>query len=180
MFGWGYRLGKYGLSPVQFLILMALKRRPMYGYEIIKELREMFGDIWEPKTGTVYPALRRLEMKGLVKTELRDDKEFYSLTERGEDVLKYAVDLMETELDFMGRYHMFLPPPMRRMFMKRFFGEGFRRWRGGHYPLFIPPLHLEFLDREERLRLLKTFRFFLKERLEHVEELIRELEYGEE
>lgn len=180
MFGWGYRLGRYGLSPVQFLILMALKRRPMYGYEIIKELREMFGDIWEPKTGTVYPALRRLEMKGLVKTELRDDREFYSLTDKGDDVLKYAVDLMETELDFMGRYHMFLPPSMRHKFMKRFFGEGFRRRMGGHHPLFIPPLHLEFLEREERLRLLKIFRDFLKERLEYVEKLIKDLEHGEE
>ncbi len=180
MFGWGYRLGKYGLSPVQFLILLALKKRSMYGYEIIKELRSMFGDVWEPKTGTVYPALRRLEAKGLVRTELRDDKEFYSLTERGEDVVKYATELWESELDFMWRYHMFLPHPMRLMMMKRFFREGWRRWRGGRFPLFIPPLDFDYLDRDERLRLLRLARDFLRDQLNYIEDKIRDLESKEE
>ena len=178
MFGWGYRLGKYGLSPVEFLILMVLKRRPMYGYEIIKELRDMFGDVWQPKTGTIYPALRRLETKGLVTTELRDDREFYKLSDRGEDILKYAIEFMEAGLDFISRYHMILPPPMKMMMLRRFFHGPWKRWRWGRFPMFIPPLDIEYLDREERMKYLEMVREFLKRQLEWVERMMGELEGG--
>jgi DNA-binding PadR family transcriptional regulator len=174
MFGWRHRLGKYGLSPVQFLILLTLKKRSMYGYEIIKELRDRFGDLWEPKTGTIYPALRRLEMKGLVKTELRDEREFYTLTDEGSEALKYAAELLEGELDFVGRYHSMLPTPMRHMMMKKLFSGRRHRWR--HGPMFIPPMYCEYPDREEVIDYLKEAKEALNKQIEMIEERIKELE----
>lgn len=180
MFGWGYRLGKYGLSPVQFLILLTLKKKPMYGYEIIKDLKEKFGDIWEPKTGTIYPALRRLETKGLVKTELRDDKEFYILTEKGEGVLKYATDLLEVELDFVGRYHKMFPPGMKLIMMKKMFKDIIDKWKCEHFCIVIPPIHLEHYNKEEIIKYLYMARESLEKQLKMIKEKIKKLEMEKE
>ena len=57
-------------------------------------------NVWEPKTGTVYPALKTLEKKGLVKTENRKDKTYYSLTQTGHQ-------LMETMSDLVADYILF-------------------------------------------------------------------------
>ena len=48
---------------------LVLSERPMYGYEIIKELGKRFAGYWEPKTGTIYPALEKLEQDKLVTSQ---------------------------------------------------------------------------------------------------------------
>jgi len=72
-------------------ILWALKKRgaKMYGYEIIRDLREKSKGRWEPKAGTIYPFLRRLENKGFVKSEWASPKtrglsrRYYKITPSG-------------------------------------------------------------------------------------------------
>ncbi len=34
------------LSPIELLILLQLKKKPMYGYEIIKALKKIFEGVW--------------------------------------------------------------------------------------------------------------------------------------
>jgi DNA-binding PadR family transcriptional regulator len=53
--------GEFGL-----LLLALLATRPMYGYELVAELRARSGDVIDLPEGTIYPALRRLEREGLV------------------------------------------------------------------------------------------------------------------
>ena len=53
--------GEFGL-----LLLGLLSQRPMYGYELVAELRTRSGDVIDLPEGTIYPALRRLEREGLV------------------------------------------------------------------------------------------------------------------
>jgi len=48
------------ISPSQLIMLVKLADRPMYGYELLKALREDYQGVWDPQTGAVYPALRRL------------------------------------------------------------------------------------------------------------------------
>lgn len=65
-------------------ILMLLDERPMHGYELIEQLEERSGGAWRPSPGSIYPALRRMEARGLVAGE--DDeagKRIYSITEEG-------------------------------------------------------------------------------------------------
>jgi DNA-binding PadR family transcriptional regulator len=146
----------------------------MYGYEIIKELKGVFGDVWEPKTGSIYPALRRLETKGLIKTELKEDREFYILTEKGSEALKYSTDLMESEIDFIGRYHMMMPKHMRRGMMRRLR----HRWRHGRKPIIIPPIHAEAY--EEDIEELESTKELLKRQLRIIENKLRELKRDRE
>lgn len=77
---------KIGAVPLWLLLL--LSERPMYGYEILRELERRFSGYWKPKTGTIYPALERLEHEGLVtsRLEFRDqglDRKHYALTAKG-------------------------------------------------------------------------------------------------
>lgn len=51
------------------LLLSVLERGPLHGYAIIEALRERSGGELNVPTGTVYPALRRLERAGLLAGE---------------------------------------------------------------------------------------------------------------
>ena len=175
---WLYSYGRgIRLSPIEMLILFLLKKRPMYGYEIIKELRERLGDLWEPKTGTIYPALRRLEMRGFIETEIRDDREVYKLTELGEDVLDASIDWLEADLMLINRLPVVIPPPYRYMLLKRMF-IGRRRFRRMFkcFPFYILDIDTEDVDRGEYVRYLKLLREYLREMMDEVESRIKKFE----
>ncbi|GAB3898024.1 hypothetical protein GCM10027612_55380 [Microbispora bryophytorum subsp. camponoti] len=55
------------------LLLSVLEREPLHGYAIIEALRERSGGELDVPTGTVYPALRRLERAGLLAGEWASD-----------------------------------------------------------------------------------------------------------
>ena len=92
------------MSPLQFLVIMQLSEESKYGYEMLKVLRDEFEGLWDLKTGTFYPALKSLESKGFVKTEIRDKTEFYSLTEKGTTLLESLGGRMEAEYKFTDAY----------------------------------------------------------------------------
>ena len=49
------------------LLLAALEDGPRHGYAVIEALRDTTGGSLDLPTGTVYPALRRLEQAGLIR-----------------------------------------------------------------------------------------------------------------
>jgi len=80
------------VGAVSLWLLLLLAERPMYGYEIIKELEKKFSGYWKPKTGTIYPALEKLEKTKSVtsKVEFRDktpDRKHYAITAKGQNEL---------------------------------------------------------------------------------------------
>ena len=84
------------VGAVSLWLLILLSERPMYGYEIIRELGKRFSGYWKPKTGTIYPALEKLEQDKLVTSqrEFREegpDRKHYALSKRGEAQLSQSV-----------------------------------------------------------------------------------------
>src|SRR5437764_15429840 len=76
------------VGAVSLWLLLLLSERPMYGYEIIRELEKRFSGYWKPKTGTIYPALDGLEKNRLVtsRVEFREeaaDGGHYAMTDKG-------------------------------------------------------------------------------------------------
>ena len=74
------------------VLLYLINEVPMYGYQIIKELEKRTTGYFKPKGGTIYPALQRLETKGLVKsrwqqTTERKRRKYYQITEKGRQFL---------------------------------------------------------------------------------------------
>lgn len=49
------------------LLLACLEAGPRHGYAIMEALRAGSGGQFDLRTGTIYPALRRLEQAGLIK-----------------------------------------------------------------------------------------------------------------
>ena len=54
---------------IQLCIMSLLQRERMYGFQMIKELRELSDGYFDLKEGTLYPALHRLEKKGYLISE---------------------------------------------------------------------------------------------------------------
>ena len=74
------------------LILSLLKENDMYGYEMIKNLKEKSENVFELKEGTLYPILHSLEEKGFIKSywdkTTPKKRKYYSITEKGKKQLK--------------------------------------------------------------------------------------------
>ena len=49
------------------MLLAALENGPRHGYAVIEALRQGTGGRLDLPTGTIYPALRRLEQSGLIR-----------------------------------------------------------------------------------------------------------------
>ena len=164
---WSQNIGGVRVGPIQFMILLQLKRGPMYGYEIVKTLRNQFEGVWEPKTGTVYPALRTLEHRRLVKTELRDDREYYSLTEEGEEILKNLDEILGVGVEITGRYYSLWDffPDFKRLWNKYAY-EPSKEW--------VPKFR--GYERDLELKSLKTIRDTMSQRLKGIEKRIGYLE----
>ncbi len=70
------------------LILRTLEHGPLHGYGIARWIEERTGDAVRVEEGSLYPALYRMEKKGLLSSEwgmseLERRAKFYRLTERG-------------------------------------------------------------------------------------------------
>ena len=70
------------------LILRALQWGPQHGYAITQALRAQSDEVLQVETGSLYPALHRLEKQGWVRAEWRQTEsnqraKFYSLTPAG-------------------------------------------------------------------------------------------------
>ncbi len=98
---------KVGL--VSLWLLLLLSEHPMYGYEILRELQKRFSGYWKPKTGTIYPALEKLEADGAVtsRIEFRDpgiDRKHYALTKKGQDMLDRSMAHWVKMFDVLERF----------------------------------------------------------------------------
>ena len=77
---------------LDMLILQTLKWGPAHGYGITQAIRSGSADVLQVETGSLYPALHRLEKRGWVRAEWRhtDNNQrakVYSLTAAGKKQL---------------------------------------------------------------------------------------------
>lgn len=74
------------------LILNLLKDSNMYGYEMIKKLKEKSENVFELKEGTLYPILHGLEEKDFIVSYWDEStakkRKYYAITEKGKKQLK--------------------------------------------------------------------------------------------
>jgi len=73
---------------LDMLILQTLRWGPLHGYAIALGIRGGSEDVLQVETGSLYPALHRLEKKGWLRatwgtTENRQRARFYQLTAKG-------------------------------------------------------------------------------------------------
>ena len=73
---------------LDLLVLSVLRGGTMHGWGISQQIRDRSGDTVLVTTGSLYPALHRLEAKKLIKAEWRPSEnnrraKYYQLTPRG-------------------------------------------------------------------------------------------------
>ncbi|MDE1825650.1 MAG: PadR family transcriptional regulator [Candidatus Micrarchaeota archaeon] len=74
---------------LSFQILWLLSKKPMHGEEIAREMEKRRGE--KPKAGTIYPALKELKEKKLIKGAKKGKTIVYSLTPAGRQGTKRAM-----------------------------------------------------------------------------------------
>jgi DNA-binding PadR family transcriptional regulator len=79
---------------LKLAVLFALTRGPSHGYKMMKRIKELTLGAITPTAGGLYPALKELEERGLIKGKWRTEerKKVYNVTEKGKDVFKKAVE----------------------------------------------------------------------------------------
>lgn len=78
---------------LEMCILYQLKDRELYGYQIMKTIKDQFSDVYD---GSIYAILRRLNAEGYTETYIRDSpsgppRKYYRITSAGIDYLNRMI-----------------------------------------------------------------------------------------
>ena len=78
---------------LDMLILQIIALDPIHGYAIARRMQQISRDVVQVQQGSLYPALHRLENRGLLAAEWKAsetgrDAKFYRLTPKGRAALK--------------------------------------------------------------------------------------------
>ncbi|MCK5326836.1 MAG: PadR family transcriptional regulator [Woeseiaceae bacterium] len=80
----------------ELLLLRLLDQKEMYGYELVRSVRQVTGQAISLGEGVIYPALHSLERKGLLKSKRKPvggrTRVYYSLTAKGRRRLQKLAD----------------------------------------------------------------------------------------
>ncbi len=88
----------------RIIVLKALNERPMHGYEVIKEISEMFGGVYAPSAGMVYPTLQWLEDESLVNSSQEEGgKRVYRINDAGKKFLANGQQTLKRLLAFQKK-----------------------------------------------------------------------------
>ena len=83
----------------------------MYGYEITQKVKEITAGEMKLTEGALYPALHRLEGKGILTTEIRSIgnrmRKYYRLAETGKTEVNTQLAAMQ---DFIASINLILKP----------------------------------------------------------------------
>ena len=82
---------------LDMLVLKTLTRGTMHGYAVAQFIQQASSDVLKVEEGALYPALHRLEVRGLLKSEwgASDNNrraKFYRLTALGRRELEHEAD----------------------------------------------------------------------------------------
>ena len=76
----------------ELLLLRLLHNREMYGYELVRSIREVTSEAISLGEGVIYPALHSLERNGSLKSKRKPvggrTRVYYSVTKKGRDRLE--------------------------------------------------------------------------------------------
>jgi DNA-binding PadR family transcriptional regulator len=90
---------------LHFYALMSIARKPMRGYDLIREIETKTEGAWRPGPGAVYPTLRKLEREGYLSAKKRSKQGpaqvQYEITPAGLGRIADAKKMMRTSTERM-------------------------------------------------------------------------------
>jgi PadR family transcriptional regulator, regulatory protein PadR len=78
---------------LDLLILRVLALEPLHGYGIVRRIEQMSGEAMQIRQGSLYPALYRMEQRGLLAADWKTaesgkEAKYYRLTKAGRKALE--------------------------------------------------------------------------------------------
>ncbi len=171
MFGKGHEYKGKKISPMQLTILIILRDRPMYGYEVLKEMRDRFQGVWAPQTGSIYPALKRLAEHGLLVSQESEGTDYYSISPEGREWVVEKLRHSPRDIRLLTRYLEVIGQASAEYDL----GEGTER-RPGH---FSEAFDDDDSDGLKRLKKLRAARGHLAKHLVDIDRELEQLDRGE-
>jgi DNA-binding PadR family transcriptional regulator len=107
---WGGRKGRqfrwriFERGDLKFVILRLVSEKPMHGYEVMQALEEESGGCYKASAGSVYPTLQMLEDEGYVRSEEKDGKKVYEITQEGTAYLEENGDVVDEIFERIGDF----------------------------------------------------------------------------
>lgn len=92
---------------LDMLLLKALQWGPQHGYGLVQALRAYSGDVLQVETGSLYPALHRIERRGWVRSEWKQTEsnqraKYYRITPAGRKQLLANVGRWQQMVEAVG------------------------------------------------------------------------------
>jgi PadR family transcriptional regulator PadR len=92
---------------LDMLILQTLQWGPQHGYGIVQALRLRSGEVLQVETGSLYPALHRLERQGWVRSEWKQSESkqrarYYRITANGKKQLASDLSKWDRIVEAIG------------------------------------------------------------------------------
>jgi DNA-binding PadR family transcriptional regulator len=82
-FAFGRRGRFFEAGEVRLAILSLLAEGPKHGYQLMKEMKERSGGVYNASAGSVYPTLQQLEDERLITSGQQSGRRVYQLTAAG-------------------------------------------------------------------------------------------------
>jgi len=94
---------------LDLLVLKTLNSGPMHGYRIAARIQELSNEVLRIEEGSLYPALYRLEQKGVIQSEwgMTDNNrkaKFYKLTRAGRRQVEREAKEWERTTEIVARF----------------------------------------------------------------------------
>ncbi|MGC8533396.1 MAG: PadR family transcriptional regulator [Candidatus Parvarchaeum sp.] len=88
---------------IKYWILMLVSKDKMTGAQMIDKIYEMSFGFWRPSPGSIYSILKYLSESGFVKVEQKDNKKYYSITDKGKEYLDSSWFPWRSASSFMNK-----------------------------------------------------------------------------
>ncbi|MCD3206752.1 PadR family transcriptional regulator [Clostridium botulinum C] len=94
---------------VNILILLILTKKDSYGYEISKYIKDKSNEKYILKDGTLYPALKRLELKGLINSYWEEvdyvrKRKYYKISDLGKNFLDENLEIIKDIINLLNNF----------------------------------------------------------------------------
>ena len=86
------RFFRHGELPLVLLAL--LSESPRHGYDVMAELKRLFGPRYRPSPGSIYPAIEALQAEGLIEGRPVAEKVIYATTPAGEQARRDRAEML--------------------------------------------------------------------------------------
>jgi len=163
---------------LHFYALLSIARKPMRGYDLIKEIETKTEGAWRPGPGAVYPVLRKLVNQEYIaaqkKTKGGPPQVVYQITPAGLENIANAKKMMRSSTE---RWTL-----MRQLFIDLMEPDDLVRFVLNSLELQIELIHMlvesdkSGLSDQDRLFILRQYRLNLERELTRATASIKEIE----